>query len=380
MLCGVASILSGVGCIGNNSPELLPVDPQQTFVNNRLDIEVWAHDPDGDAMRFDFELPGRDLGDRARMASLGDHGLFSWTPNASDVGQHQIDFIVTDGQDEDREPVQITVHPATDPDTAPRFRRPLGQGTVLDLTENACIDIEVEVEDPDSAEVEIRQEPVLANAELATTGPLTATLSWCPDAQQQKEPVHRLHLWADDRDNPPVEKIYEIMLQQDLPRVVVTELMIDPAAVADKDGEWIELHNASAATVNLEGWTIQDQPGAGQDLHVIEGELQLPPSGYLVLARNADPALNGGVNAAYVYGSSIQLANTADEIFLLDAEGRLIDSVAYLSSWPRPTGSAISLRDPAQDNNIADSWCTEDQPWAGGAGDNGTPGSPPGCP
>jgi len=40
------------------------------------------------------------------------------------------------------------------------------------------------------------------------------------------------------------------------PRLVITEIMADPAAVPDERGEWFELYNPGGAPVSLRGWTI----------------------------------------------------------------------------------------------------------------------------
>ncbi len=77
--------------------------------------------------------------------------------------------------------------------------------------------------------------------------------------------------------------------------VVINEIMQNPAAVLDSAGEWFELFNASAAAIDLNGWTIRDD---GSDSHRIQngGPLWLPAGGYLVLGNNATFATNGGVS------------------------------------------------------------------------------------
>jgi hypothetical protein len=67
--------------------------------------------------------------------------------------------------------------------------------------------------------------------------------------------------------------------------VLITELLIDPDAVGDTLGEWLELHNAGDAPVNLAGWSLGTLE---RSEHVIAAELWLPPNAYVVLARNDD--------------------------------------------------------------------------------------------
>ena len=108
--------------------------------------------------------------------------------------------------------------------------------------------------------------------------------------------------------------------------VFVTEMMLNPAAVSDTAGEWFEIYNSRVdLSVDINGWTIRDQ---GSNLHVINngGPLIVPPVGFLVLARNSDSALNGGVVVDYRY-SGFVLSNTADEIELVDPVGTVVDVV-----------------------------------------------------
>jgi hypothetical protein len=162
-------------------------------------------------------------------------------------------------------------------------------------------------------------------------------------------------------------------------QIQITEMMFNPKAVADTDGEWLELHNVGSQTVDLSGWTLKD---LGSDTHVIKstGSLLVPPQAYFVLGRSSATMTNGGVKVDYVY-SSFSLANTADEVVLLDSSGKTVVSVSYstTSGWTIPDGSSLSRPNASSDPNLSTSWCTETKTWAGSAGDNGTPGAPSGC-
>jgi hypothetical protein len=154
------------------------------------------------------------------------------------------------------------------------------------------------------------------------------------------------------------------------PRVLITELLIDPDAVGDTLGEWLELHNAGDAPVNLAGWSLGTHE---RSEHVIAAEIWLPPGAYAVLARNDDPAANGGVVAAYRY-SGVGLANTSDSVVLRVPDGNIVDAVAWgaesgLTAQPGASLERTNLGDPAQ-------WVVAAQPWPGSAGDFGSPGAP----
>ncbi|HIC87978.1 MAG TPA: hypothetical protein EYP04_01025 [Anaerolineae bacterium] len=155
--------------------------------------------------------------------------------------------------------------------------------------------------------------------------------------------------------------------------VIINEIMQNPAAVSDSNGEWLELFNPSGQPIDINGWTIQD---ADTDQHQIDNSspLIIPPGGYLVLGRNGDPATNGGVLVDYVY-DHFNLGNGADEIILLDAAGREVDRVEYDggSTFPDPTGASMELIDPGLDNNVGAHWAEAVVEIVPG-GDRGTPG------
>ncbi len=153
-------------------------------------------------------------------------------------------------------------------------------------------------------------------------------------------------------------------------RVVIHELMADPAAVPDERGEWVELRNLGPDTVQLRGWRLRS--GNDRD-YEIPTSLTVPPDGYAVLARDGDASRNGGARASLVYGSAISLANGGDWLALAAPDGATVDSVA----WDRATrGAAMGVRDAGLAHaNVGDANWVE-QTTSYGAGDRGTPGAP----
>ncbi|WP_261385115.1 ExeM/NucH family extracellular endonuclease [Vannielia litorea] len=158
------------------------------------------------------------------------------------------------------------------------------------------------------------------------------------------------------------------------PEIVITEIMQNPSAVSDSQGEYFEIYNAGSAPVELEGWLISDD---GTDSHTITGSLVIEPGEYLVLGNNGDITTNGGVEVDYVF-SGLFLGNGADEIILTMPDGTEIDRVEYDGGtlWPDPNGAAMELVDLALDNNDPANWTTAVQTY--GDGDLGTPGAPNG--
>ena len=110
--------------------------------------------------------------------------------------------------------------------------------------------------------------------------------------------------------------------------------------------------------------------GSGSDEHNVDS-ISIAPGEYIVFGRNNDSSVNGGYNADYEY-SGFQLANSEDEIILIDDEGRVADQVAYDSSFPYLSGASMYLKNIASDNAIDTSWAMSETPY--GDGDYGTPG------
>ena len=164
--------------------------------------------------------------------------------------------------------------------------------------------------------------------------------------------------------------------------LVINEILADPSAVLDADGEWFEVHNPGAAPVDVQGWTIASNNDAP---HTIASSVVIPAGGYAVFGRNDDPGSNGGVTLAYSYATAttLNLSNTSDYLALRNASGATVDSVAYAVAPPR--GASRALTSPTSDNtDVAGSgWFNSTTIF--GAGDRGTPGAannsvPPGEP
>jgi len=151
--------------------------------------------------------------------------------------------------------------------------------------------------------------------------------------------------------------------------VVINEIMQNPAAVTDANGEWFEVYNTTDASLDLEGCVVSDN---SSNAHTINSLLIVPANGYAVLARKGEA--NGGVSPDYVYGAGFTLGNTDDEIIITCCEEE-IDRVEYDGgpNWPNPNGAAMILSSPGVDNNIGANWCVSSSGY--GDGDLGTPGA-----
>ncbi len=160
--------------------------------------------------------------------------------------------------------------------------------------------------------------------------------------------------------------------------ITVTEIMNDPLAVDDAQGEWFEIYNPLAVDVDLVGWTFYD--GGGDNFDIV-GSLIVPAEGYLVLGANGDAGTNGGVDVDYVY-SDFTLDDVDDEIYIDDPTATEVFFLEYyiLDGWPDPEGASFSfdgaMTPAAGPAWSASNWCTSTAVWAGSDGDAGSPGEP----
>ena len=150
--------------------------------------------------------------------------------------------------------------------------------------------------------------------------------------------------------------------------IVISEVMPNPAAVSDSYGEWFEIINLDSIVIDLNGWMIRDE---GNDTHIINTSVEIQPGEYIVLGRNSDESLNGGYVSDYMY-SSFALANTNDEIIILDQDEKIVDGVSYGNTFPFSSGVSMYLKDISSESSIDTNWAASSITY--GHGDMGTPG------
>jgi len=109
-----------------------------------------------------------------------------------------------------------------------------------------------------------------------------------------------------------------------LQQIRVNEVMANPAG-SDSGEEWVELVNAGAAPVELEGWTLGD---ASRVRHTF-APVVLGPAEALLVRSGADAAFPSAVIAD---SGNLGLANNSDEVVLRDGSGRIVDRVGYTSA------------------------------------------------
>jgi hypothetical protein len=158
--------------------------------------------------------------------------------------------------------------------------------------------------------------------------------------------------------------------------LLITEIMYNPAVISDTEGEWIEIYNNSATDYNL--LNVIFVRVSTDDRHTIGSDIILSPGDHAVLARTAAAA----DQVDYVYGSSISLPNTGDELQLYTygsdgTDGDLICRVDYGAVNFNTGLSGVSIQldpsitDPAEAMDGLN-WCESTLSYS--ADNLGTPG------
>lgn len=109
-------------------------------------------------------------------------------------------------------------------------------------------------------------------------------------------------------------------------------------AHAARDNEFVELGNPGDATVDVSGWILTDREASAS----FPTGSAIPAGGRIVVTRNAtsyaedvlaDPDFTWDRgDAPRLEGGVLRLADTGDEVLLLDPTGRVVDALAYGAS------------------------------------------------
>jgi hypothetical protein len=112
--------------------------------------------------------------------------------------------------------------------------------------------------------------------------------------------------------------------------VVIDELLADPGPpVQLPNAEFIELKNVSATAYNIRNWKLSD----GSTTATITSNFLLKPDSFVIICASS------AVASFTTFGNTIgvsnfpSLNNDADVISLYSAEGILVHSIGYNSSW-----------------------------------------------
>jgi hypothetical protein len=154
--------------------------------------------------------------------------------------------------------------------------------------------------------------------------------------------------------------------------MVINEVMINPAAVSDANGEYVELYNSGTTAVDIQGWTIRDDGGNSFTIPTSQPVL-VAAGGVFLLAAQANPSLNGGFTPNLTW-SNFFLSNAGDEVVLANAGNVEQDRLAYTTSpFTDSVGESVERVSPRLPTSDSLSWAQARTTI--GLGDRGTPGT-----
>ena len=173
--------------------------------------------------------------------------------------------------------------------------------------------------------------------------------------------------------------------------LIFTEVMVNPNAVEDQYGEYVELYNTGGRTLDLANYSFHDDGG---DVWVFDASVTVPGYSYLMICANTDLTVNGGVPcdtwfyrnplgteppSGQGHGQGMAIANNDDELALTSPAGIDIDVFNYndTSTDAIEAGVAFGL-DPNKLDGVSNddfaNWCSQTTVPSGMI-DAGTPGS-----
>ena len=155
------------------------------------------------------------------------------------------------------------------------------------------------------------------------------------------------------------------------PHIRLSEIMVDPAAVGDAIGEFIELANIDTAAVSLRGWRLID--GGGHS-HTIAADLHIDAGAYVVLTRGDTVSLAGYVPSHYQY-TGLQLGNVAGSLALWPPDADPSDPPLDQVVWGNGTAFVVLAGASLERVDLATAtWVTAAHPWTAAHNDKGSPG------
>ncbi len=153
--------------------------------------------------------------------------------------------------------------------------------------------------------------------------------------------------------------------------LVISEVMVDPSAVSDYRGEWFEIYNNTADTVDLNGLVVSC---GGNNGFTLTGSSLVAGGATALFSVRSNDGVNGGmtnVDVEYSYGDCS--FNYTDSLSIGDGS-TTFDSVSWTSSYPFSAGVSMTLGTlSATANDSASSWCAATNTY--GDGDLGAPGT-----
>ena len=141
--------------------------------------------------------------------------------------------------------------------------------------------------------------------------------------------------------------------------LVISEVMYNPTCNND-DCEWIEVYNASASAIDLNGLIIQDSQQDKNAQGVINKSVVVAPGAFVVLASKAMVNWPYPNPPAAFYGKDPALGNGGDQVYLKNNTITIDSMPKYVGQAGKDAGFSFKVAPDklnAVDNDLLANWC-----------------------
>ena len=142
-------------------------------------------------------------------------------------------------------------------------------------------------------------------------------------------------------------------------QAVINEINYNSSSLF-KPKDWLELYNPTRTSISLAGWTLRD--ANPEHAFVLPQGAVLPANGYAVICVDTQQVKLLYPRLKNVFGNlPFDFSNSGDTGALVDAAGRLVDSLTFADAPPWPVeadgeGYTLELLDPTLDRTAPSSW------------------------
>jgi len=156
--------------------------------------------------------------------------------------------------------------------------------------------------------------------------------------------------------------IYEVGVPIEVEGLIINEINYS-SSTAFNAGDWIELYNPKAITIDISNWQIQDDNNT--HVFIIPEGTQIAGNGFLVIVKDAAAFSSVFPNIPYIGELDFGFGGS-DAVRVYNSDSKLKDDVYYDSIAPWPicadeTGNTLELMSPDLDNTLPGSWsCIND--------------------
>ena len=142
---------------------------------------------------------------------------------------------------------------------------------------------------------------------------------------------------GDANDSCPLSTSLSSLSTGDL---IISEVMVDPAAVSDFRGEWFEIYNNTSDTVELNGLTVNCGNNNG---FTVDSYIQVESGEEALFSLNGNSGSNGGLPAIDGLYAYADCSFTYNDSMSIGFSSTTFDSVTWTSDYPFSPGSSMTL-------------------------------------